>query len=67
MDCGDSRLVVLEFDHRGKKEANVTELARRGYSLQRLEAEVAECEIRCVNCHRRKTGSTDVGDVAESR
>jgi hypothetical protein len=33
----------------------VIELARRGCRLQRLEAEVAQCEIRCANCHRRRT------------
>jgi hypothetical protein len=55
VDCGDSRLVVLDFDHVGLKTANVTELARRGCSLRRLEAEVSQCEIRCANCHRRRT------------
>jgi hypothetical protein len=24
-------------------------------ALERLQAEVAECEIRCCNCHRRVT------------
>jgi hypothetical protein len=33
----------------------VTDLARRGLSLQRLEAEVAQCVVRCANCHRRRT------------
>jgi hypothetical protein len=55
IDCGDSRLVVLEFDHVGTKTGNVTELARRGCRLRRLEAEVASCEIRCANCHRLRT------------
>lgn len=53
--CGDSRLVVLDFDHIGTKNGNVTDLARRGLSLQRLEAEVAQCVVRCANCHRRRT------------
>lgn len=55
VDCGDSRLIVLEFDHVEKKNANVVELARRGCALWRLEAEVSRCEVRCVNCHRRRT------------
>ena len=55
VDCGCSDLVVLEFDHVGVKTANVLELARSGVSLARLEAEIAQCEIRCGNCHRRKT------------
>jgi hypothetical protein len=60
VDCGDDRLVVLEFDHVGVKAANVTDLARRGRSLQVLETEVARCEVRCANCHRRRT-LTQVG------
>lgn len=55
VDCGDRRIVVLDFDHVGAKTAHVTELARRGYSLSRLEAEVTRCEVRCANCHRRRT------------
>jgi hypothetical protein len=55
VDCSDSRLVVLDFDHVGSKAANVTELARSGCSLQRLKDEVSHCEVRCANCHRRRT------------
>lgn len=54
VDCGESDLVVLDFDHvRGKKEVAVSRLI--GASFERLQAEVAKCEVRCGNCHRRKT------------
>lgn len=55
VDCGDQRLIVLEFDHIGAKQGTVTELGRRGCSLERLKAEISQCEIRCGNCHRRRT------------
>lgn len=55
VDCGDPRLAVLEFDHVGSKAGNVTELARRGLGLERLVDEISQCEIRCANCHRRRT------------
>jgi hypothetical protein len=55
VDCGLSDLVVLEFDHVVNKHANVTQLARRGCSLDCLKREIAKCEIRCANCHRRRT------------
>lgn len=58
VDCRDSRLVVLDFDHIGAKTSNVTELARRGCSLRRLQAELSCCEVRCANCHRRRTVSS---------
>jgi hypothetical protein len=57
VDCGETDLEVLDFDHvRGKKAAAIAEAVKRlGYSLGRLQAEVALCEVRCANCHRRIT------------
>jgi hypothetical protein len=55
IDCGEADLLVLEFDHRSAKDGNVLEMARRGCSLERLRAEIQKCEIRCGNCHRRRT------------
>lgn len=55
IDCGERRLVVLDFDHVGTKTGLVIELARRGCGLRRLVDEIAQCEIRCANCHRRRT------------
>lgn len=56
-DCGESDPRVLEFDHRDDepKRAPVSVLARSGYSLQAVVAEVARCDVRCANCHRRRT------------
>jgi hypothetical protein len=54
-DCREGRLIVLEFDHVGAKTGNVLDLARRGCALDRLRAEIAQCEVRCANCHRRRT------------
>jgi L-lysine 2,3-aminomutase len=56
LDCGEADPVVLEFDHvTGVKEAAVAELVQRAVSLARLIAEVEKCEVRCANCHRRRT------------
>jgi hypothetical protein len=55
VECCDSRIFVLDFDHVDTKVANVTDLARRGCSLRRLEAEASKCVVRCANCHRRRT------------
>jgi hypothetical protein len=55
VDCGRDELIVLEFDHVGTKRASVIVLARRGCSLEVLRTEIARCEVRCGNCHRRKT------------
>jgi len=55
-DCGENYPLVLEFDHvRGKKLAAVSELVRDGVALKKLQDEIDKCEIRCANCHKRKT------------
>ena len=56
MDCGEKDVLVLDFDHvRGKKKMNVTQLVVGGYSAEAIDKEIAKCEVRCANCHRRKT------------
>ena len=55
VDCGESDMVVLEFDHvRGNKYGEISRL-RKNNSIERLKEEIAKCEVRCANCHRRKT------------
>ena len=55
IDCGETDPVVLEFDHQNDKSANISHLMSRNYPLNTLKKELAKCEVRCANCHRRKT------------
>ena len=56
VDCGESDIVVLEFDHvRGNKEGEISIMVGRGVSHDQLLQELAKCVVRCANCHRRKT------------
>lgn len=57
VDCGVADLRVLEFDHRdpARKRAAVSVLASNGYSLEAVMREVAECDVRCANCHVIRT------------
>jgi hypothetical protein len=57
MDCGEPDPVVLEFDHLRDKHAEVTELVRNGASIAAVEAEIAKCDVVCVNCHRHRTAA----------
>jgi hypothetical protein len=55
VDCGESDPVVLEFDHvRGKKLHEISNILHR-LSWKRICEEMAKCEIRCANCHRKRT------------
>lgn len=55
VDCGETDPVVLEFDHVLTKSINITEMAHLNCSLSKVQAEIDKCEVRCANCHRRKT------------
>ncbi len=56
IDCGEIGPACLQFDHvRGQKEFNVCHAAQRGLSLKRIKAEIGKCEVRCANCHAKRT------------
>ena len=56
VDCPEKDPVVLTFDHvRGKKTASIADLVSRGYSWEAILKEIAKCEVRCFNCHMRRT------------
>jgi hypothetical protein len=57
VDCGESDPVVLDFDHRdpATKKFSVKDHRSKSKSLDRVMQEVAKCDIRCANCHRRRT------------
>lgn len=56
VDCGETDIRVLDFDHvRGVKRREVSLLAYSGVSISTLISEIEKCEIRCANDHRRRT------------
>ncbi|MBI5138268.1 MAG: hypothetical protein HZA95_00515 [Candidatus Vogelbacteria bacterium] len=48
---------MLEFDHRGDvlKIKAVSTLIGVRSSIEKVKAEIDKCDVRCANCHRRKT------------
>lgn len=55
IDCLESDIIVLEFDHLENKKANIADMIRAGFSPQKLFEEISKCEVVCANCHRRRT------------
>ena len=55
VDCGESNILVLEFDHQENKEECISKIVGSSHSLNRLKEEIEKCKVRCANCHRIKT------------
>lgn len=57
IDCEECDPIVLEFDHKDSKNKIdcVVQLAEDGISIKKLKEEIEKCDVRCANCHRRKT------------
>lgn len=56
VDCGEPDPIVLEFDHvRGVKKAAIGTMLANGVAWSRIRVEMKKCDVRCANCHRRRT------------
>ena len=55
VDCGLADPLLLQFDHVESKTKDIASLVRSACSSQRLINELNKCEVRCANCHRRRT------------
>lgn len=55
VDCGEDDVLVLEFDHRQDKSFSVS-YGIRTHNWDVVLAEIEKCDVRCANCHRRRTG-----------
>lgn len=55
--CGESDIVVLEFDHRDPSEKlfEISYASNGNHSMKRLKDEIDKCDVLCANCHRRKS------------
>lgn len=54
VDCGETDPVVLQFDHRRDKRMDVSDMCR-SFGWPVILAEILKCEVRCANCHTRRT------------
>lgn len=54
VDCGETDPIVLDFDHKDETQKNFS-LSNALVSEDKLLQEIEKCDIRCANCHRRRT------------
>jgi hypothetical protein len=54
IDCGETDVVVLDFDHLSDKSFNVS-YGIRYLRWETVLKEIEKCEVVCANCHRRRT------------
>jgi hypothetical protein len=57
VECGEADPVVLEFDHIGEKTASISVMLSQTATRKAVDAEIAQCEVVCTNCHRRRTAT----------
>lgn len=55
VDCGCTDPAVLEFDHSDPADKKYDVSAMFNLSVDNIAHEIAKCEVRCANCHKRRT------------
>ena len=61
VDCGQTDIIVLQFDHLANKERDVANMLTGSWSWSAIEKEIAKCEVVCANCHRIRTARSAYG------
>jgi DNA-binding CsgD family transcriptional regulator len=56
MDCGENYPYwILEFDHLGDKDFELSKYRNHTQDLEKIKAEVSKCDVVCSNCHKDRT------------
>lgn len=55
VDCGETDITVLDFDHLLEKNFGINKAIADVMSIDKIKAELENGEVRCSNCHRRIT------------
>ncbi len=55
VDCGEADVTVLDFDHQRDKQYTISQLIISNKQSDQILHEIEKCDVRCANCHRRKT------------
>lgn len=55
IDCMETNILLLDFDHMRDKEFGIAQLISKRASWTTIKREIDKCVVRCANCHRIKT------------
>lgn len=57
MHCDENNPVCLSFHHKDgtNKEANISDMCHRCFSIKRIREEIDKCIVLCHNCHAMET------------
>jgi hypothetical protein len=55
IDCGETNVLALEFDHLHSKKFNIGTAVGNNLLSTKIKSEIKKCVIRCSSCHRIKT------------
>lgn len=55
VDCGETDILVLQFDHIEEKKFSISRMLGDCFKWEKVLEEIAKCQVRCANCHVRKT------------
>jgi hypothetical protein len=61
--CGETHSSCLEFHHNraGEKDFMISDsIERRGFSKEKILAEIGKCTVLCANCHRKHHAEGDI-------
>lgn len=63
VDCGTDK--QLEFDHKNPAEKEFA-ISQGTPSKERFFAELKKCELRCKNCHKKKSDREETGALVHA-
>lgn len=55
IDCGETDVLALEFDHIHSKKFDIGTALNNNVIIDLIKKEIKKCVIRCSSCHRIKT------------
>lgn len=55
VDCGETDILVLQFDHIVDKKFSISKMLGNCHKWEKILEEISKCQVRCANCHTRKT------------